>query len=36
MTASELLVALPAEARGEDLGSAPQGEGLFSKLRSVS
>ncbi len=30
----ELLVAL-AEARGEDLGSAPQGEGLFSKLRSA-
>lgn len=24
-----------AEARGEDLGGAPQGEGLFSKLRSA-
>ena len=30
----ELLVAL-AEARGEDLGSAPQSEGIFSKLRSA-
>jgi molecular chaperone DnaJ len=30
----ELLVAL-AEARGEDLGNVPQGEGLFSKLRSA-
>lgn len=30
----ELLVAL-AEARGEELGEAPQGEGLFSKLRSA-
>lgn len=30
----ELLAAL-AEARGEELGHAPQGEGLFSKLRSA-
>lgn len=30
----ELLLAL-AEARGEELGEAPQGEGLFSKLRSA-
>ena len=30
----ELLAAL-AEARGEELGAAPQGEGLFSKLRSA-
>ena len=30
----ELLAAL-AEARGEELGEAPQGEGLFSKLRSA-
>jgi len=30
----ELLVAL-AEARSEDLGEAPQAEGLFSKLRSA-
>ena len=30
----ELLVAL-AEARGEDLGSPPHGEGIFSKLRSA-
>jgi molecular chaperone DnaJ len=30
----ELLVSL-AEARGEDLGTVPQGEGLFSKLRSA-
>ena len=30
----ELLAAL-AEARGEDLGSAPHGEGIFSKLRSA-
>ena len=30
----ELLTSL-AEARGEDLGSAPQGEGIFSKLRSA-
>jgi DnaJ-class molecular chaperone len=30
----ELLHTL-AEARGEDLGSAPQGEGIFSKIRSA-
>jgi molecular chaperone DnaJ len=30
----ELLASL-AEARGEDLGSAPQSEGIFSKLRSA-
>ncbi len=30
----ELLAAL-AEARGEDLGAAPQSEGIFSKLRSA-
>ena len=30
----ELLVAL-ASARGEDLGEAPHGEGIFSKLRSA-
>jgi molecular chaperone DnaJ len=30
----ELLAAL-AEARGEELGSAPQAEGIFSKLRSA-
>jgi hypothetical protein len=30
----DLLTAL-ARARGEDLGTAPQGEGLFSKLRSA-
>ena len=30
----ELLLAL-AEARGEELGEAPHGEGLFSKLRSA-
>ncbi len=29
------LLASLAEARGEDLGDAPQGEGLFSKLRSA-
>jgi molecular chaperone DnaJ len=30
----ELLTAL-AEARGEDLGTAPQADGIFSKLRSA-
>ena len=30
----ELLAAL-AEARGEELGEAPHGEGLLSKLRSA-
>jgi molecular chaperone DnaJ len=30
----ELLLAL-AQARGEDLGTVPQGEGIFSKLRSA-
>jgi hypothetical protein len=30
----ELLIAL-ASARGEDLGEAPHGEGIFSKLRSA-
>jgi molecular chaperone DnaJ len=30
----ELLVML-AEARGEELGTAPHAEGLFSKLRSA-
>ncbi len=29
------LLATLAQARGEDLGTAPQGEGLFSKLRSA-
>jgi molecular chaperone DnaJ len=29
------LLALLAEARGEELGEAPHGEGLFSKLRSA-
>ena len=29
------LLALLAEARGEELGAAPAGEGLFSKLRSA-